>query len=44
MVPISPRFMGTTSSPAFEVPVYCGGKHYLVARDGRRSSIYCQLT
>jgi hypothetical protein len=42
MVPISPRFMGTTSSPALEVPAHCGGKH-LAARDSRRSPIYRQL-
>jgi hypothetical protein len=42
MTPIIPRFMGTTSSQALEVPAYCGGKH-LAARDSLRSPIYRQL-
>jgi hypothetical protein len=43
MVPIIPRFMGRTSSPALEVPACCGPKH-LTSRDCSGSAIYGQLT
>ena len=43
MVPIIPRFMGRTSSPALEVPAGCGRKH-LASRDRWGSPIDGQLT
>jgi hypothetical protein len=43
MVPIIPRFMGRTSSPALEVPACCGPKH-LASRDRFGRAVYGQLT
>ena len=43
MVPIIPRFMGRTSSPALKVPACCRPKH-LASHDCSGSPIYGQLT
>jgi hypothetical protein len=43
MVPIIPRFMGRTSSPALEVPAGSGHKH-LAAGDRWGSPIYGEST